>query len=91
MTEASQFVLDNLQSRGWFAPEPGYFGDNAAAYGAQDEALGELAKARGGIGGYKIAYNSGAQLAALGQSQPGVCLRRSDCANRRETGGSGLR
>ena len=72
MTEASQFVLDNLQSRGWFAPEPGYFGDNAAAYGAQDEALGELAKARGGIGGYKIAYNSGAQLAALGQSQPGA-------------------
>ncbi|MEX0971569.1 MAG: hypothetical protein WD046_14110 [Paracoccaceae bacterium] len=72
MTEASRFVLDNLQSRGWFAPEPGFFGDNDAAYAAQDAALGELAGARGGIGGYKIAYNSAAQLAALGQSVPGA-------------------
>lgn len=72
MTDARDFVLNNLQNRGWFAPEPGLFADNDAAYAAQDAALGVIAPGRGGIGGYKIAYNSAAQLSALGQDGPGA-------------------
>lgn len=72
ITEAGQFVLDNLQRRGWFAPEPGLFSDNATAYDAQDLALASLVGQRGGVGGYKIAYNAPAQLEALGQSLPGA-------------------
>lgn len=72
MTEASKFVVDNLNGRGWFAPEPGLFGDNDAAYAAQDAALALVAAGRGGVGGYKIAYNSAAQLTALKQSAPGA-------------------
>jgi len=78
MTNANNFVLNNLQNKGWFGPQAALFSNNAIAYDAQDAALAVLAAGRGAIGGYKIAYNSPAQLTALGQSGPGAAYICAD-------------
>jgi len=69
---ARETALNNVQNRGWFNPMPELFADNAAAYAAQDSVMSQVAAGRGGVGGYKIAYNTPPMLEKLGQDVPGV-------------------
>lgn len=64
-------VRATLESGGWIKDCRADIPDLTIAYNVQEKVIGEMANARGGVAGYKIAFNAPALMQQLGVDAPG--------------------